>query len=381
MRQKKQTLKRRADGRYVCRIGDRYFFGNTSDEALKARDDYKASHTSGMKDDGITVFAYALRWVQTYKAHLTTGPYNTCVRILNRFCDEYGQRHLRYIDTIDIQSFYNEYNGKSESSIHDMRDTIRGLFKGAIADRIITYDPTMKAKLPSGTSGSHRAITLDERDLILRTKHSLRPTIMVMLYAGLRRGEALALNIDRDVDFDNGIIHVRESVRFEKENQPVIVSPKTAAGTRVVPLLSILRPVLEGITGLLAPSASGGYMSESAWASAWSSYISALETELNGIQRRWYGRTKEQMAMKAAGTLPEWKDVTIRPHDLRHSFATMLRDSGADLKMSMLIMGHSDQSMLLRIYDHPDEYRYKMTAENIEKLLLCGQNGGQSIIR
>lgn len=62
---------------------------------------------------------------------------------------------------------------------------------------------------------------------------------MVMLYAGLRRGEVLALDLDRDVDYFNHCIYVREAVRFDS-NQPIITDPKTSAGVRTVPMVSVL---------------------------------------------------------------------------------------------------------------------------------------------
>lgn len=41
------------------------------------------------------------------------------------------------------------------------------------------------------------------------SSHWFHPAVMVMLYAGLRRGEALALDLDRDVDYINHCIYVR----------------------------------------------------------------------------------------------------------------------------------------------------------------------------
>ena len=50
---------------------------------------------------------------------------------------------------------------------------------------------------------------------------------MVMMLAGLRRGEALYLDIDRDVDFANKTITVRGAVSFSEGNQAVASPGKT----------------------------------------------------------------------------------------------------------------------------------------------------------
>ncbi len=87
-------------------------------------------------------------------------------------------------------------------------------------------------------------------------------------------------------------------------------------------------------------------MSQSAIKRKWESYITALETEVNGCPKRWYGKKKEHIAILSRGEeLPPWKAVSIRTHDLRHTFCTMLYDAGVDVKTAMKWMGHADESM------------------------------------
>ena len=83
---------------------------------------------------------------------------------------------------------------------------------------------------------------------------------MVMLYAGLRRGEALAVDVDRDIDRINHCIYVREAIRFDS-NQPIVDDTKTRAGVRAVPLVTILQQLVEPMHGLLAPADTGELMS------------------------------------------------------------------------------------------------------------------------
>lgn len=387
-RTKKQHLKQRSDGRFACQYDGRYFYGLTEEEAFAKRDAYKRDQLA-FRSGVYIVEQYSAKWVAVYKAGLTDAAYNDHVRVLMRFSERYGQKLMTSIETSDIQDFYNTYNGKSQSSINHMRDTIRGVFRAAVADRIIQYDPTEKAILPHGEKGTHRSITQHERELIHRTQHRLRPMVMLMLYAGLRRGEALAINIERDIDFENRTITVREAIRFKKSQHPIIAPTKTAAGKRIVPLFQPLYDELINLSGNIAiPVKTKGkavetHMTQTAFRRAWESYITALETEENGIRKRWYGKTKEQQFLSDLGELPEWRSIDIRSHDLRHSFATMIRDAGVDLKIAMRWMGHADQSMLLRVYDHPDEYRSNISIENVKKLLLnsqtdCQQNDGEA---
>jgi integrase len=366
-RVKKQHLKRRKDGRFACRYKNLWFYGDTEEEALGQREEYKQLEKSGELDRQRTLFsAYAVHWLKAYKSHLTAGPYNTHARILTRWLDSVGDRPLTEYAPSDVSGFYQLYAGMSASSIHSARDTIKGVFKAAVADGIIDKSPAESITPPKGTKGTHRAITAEERQLIHQVDHRLRPAVMSMLYAGLRRGEAMAINIPRDVNFTAKTITVREAVRFGRDGKPMICRPKTEAGIRTVPLLDILAAELQNIPGLLCVSAENELMTESAWKRAWSSYLYALGEAKNGCSKRW---------AKSA-----WVPVDIRAHDLRHSYCTMLYDFGIDLKTAMLWMGHADQTMTMQIYTHLTEQRRteaENTLRNAEKQAFGSQNGSQ----
>ena len=86
------------------------------------------------------------------------------------------------------------------------------------------------------------------------------------------------------------------------------------------------------------------------------------------------------MLKEDPSALPPWKDVRIRPHDLRHSYCTMLYDAGVDLKTAMKWMGHADQEMTMRVYTHLTSEREKRSmrafSEQIDKMI-SSQNGSQ----
>lgn len=365
---KKQHLKQRKDGRFACRYKNLWFYGDSEEEALEARDEYKRQEKSGLfRAQEMLFSAYAIKWVKAYKSHLTNAPYNTHVRMLNRWLDEIGNKPMTAYTPTDVSTFYQLFAGMSASSIHSARDTIKGVFKAALADGIIEKDPSANIDPPKGVKGTHREITAEERRLIHEVNHRLRPAVMIMLYAGLRRGEVMALNADRDIDFTNLSITVREAVRFDDQGHPMIVRPKTQAGIRTIPMLEGLANELRGLHGLICTSASGAMMTEHAWSRAWESYLNALGEQKNGCQRRWAKQP--------------WEPVAIRAHDLRHSFCTMLYDAGVDLKTAMLWMGHADQTMTMQIYTHLTETRKKEAENalrNAQKQAFGSQNGSQN---
>ena len=324
----RKKLTKRPDGRYACKYKGKFFYGSSSDAAYAARDAYIRQESAGqLLRRELTVKDYALKWLPLYKSGVSDKCYNDYAKQLEALFPVIGNLHMSQVTVDDAATVWQHYAGYSASTIKRARMLYIALFDAAIENDLCRKNP-FKSKFsqpPRGSAGTHRALEQSEIDLILRTPHRFQLAVLVMLYAGLRRGEVLALSSD-DIDLSAGLIHVSKAVRFDG-NQPVLSDPKTEAGRRSVPILSVLRPFLENHSGLIAPSASGTIMSESAFDRAWQSYLLALSS--------------------AAG-----HPVSIRCHDLRHTYCTMLVDAGVPLKQAMVWLGHADEKMILRVYDH-----------------------------
>ncbi len=378
----RQSLTKRADGRYRVKYQDRYFYGTTQAEAMRKRDEYKQAQRDGLQVHCPTVSAYAVEWLPAHKRTVSIKCYNDYAKQLDALCSVLGKYPLSSVTPTDIKGVYSDkYADYSGYTIKRAKMIFTALFDSAVADGYIRVNPCRNktARPHKGKEGTHRELTGEEDAILLAVDHPLRPAVMLMRYAGLRRGEALALNVTRDVDFERGLIHVRRAIAYTS-NQPIVKKPKTEAGARTVPLFDILRHEIDGIDGYIAKAKRNkGIMSESAFRSAWASYLRAVECHINGYtQKRWYGNTREDKAIiTAGGKLPPWKTFDIRPHDLRHSFCTMLRDAGVDMHLTMEWMGHGDEKMILKIYDHVNENRRQKAVETVEKIMLGGQNGGQ----
>ena len=381
----RQTLKQRPDGRFRCKYNGLEFYGSTQSEALAAREAYKRQEESGLRREaaGVTVQQYVSRWLPAYKKDVNRKSYNQYASMLQSFCSFIGgDTPLQQITKTNSVEYHNTLSDYSHSPIAKTKNLLRSMFLDAVDDGLIRSSPAREAKPPRGSSGTHRALEQWERDLVYEMcDHRFGIAAMLMLYAGLRRGEVLAFDIDRDVDFDSGLIYVRESVSFSKSHRGSLKPPKTESGVRSLPLFTPLRVLLTGKHGL-AFQAQNGQTTLSAFDRAWESYITDMETKLNGCHKRWYGKTKAHQQLLAEGKLPPWRSVTIRTHDFRHSFCTMCRDSHVPMEVLVKWMGHKDDTMIRQIYDHVSERRDQEALQNLESeigLYLCsrGQNGGQ----
>ncbi len=59
---------------------------------------------------------------------------------------------------------------------------------------------------------------------------------------------------------------------------------------------------------------------------------------------------------------------SIRPHDLRHSFCEWCITNGVDPKTVSGWMGHSDQKMIMQVYDHVTNERETKAIEKLNTL-------------
>ena len=364
----RKSYKRRADGRYrIMHDGIAFYssVGGSVSEALAKIRQYEVDKANGLRAemDGVTVAEYAARWLPIHRHETSTKAYNNYAAMLERFIQHCGEwTRMRDVTKSDIKDFYNSLEKYSSSHIKKHVQTVSALFRDAVEDGVIMHSPCYGVKPPEGKAGTHRPLEAWERELVheMANEHRFGVAAMLMLYGGLRRGEALAFDIDRDVDFDAGRIYVREAVSFSEGIRGTVKEPKTDAGIRSVPLFEPLRAVLEGKHGLAVSQLDGSMMTLSSFDRAWESYIYQIEKRMNGFSRRW-----------ANGR--EWKHFTVRTHDFRHSFCTMICDAGVDIKTAMKWMGHSDAKMIQKIYDHVMKERElaaeQKTALQVQKML------------
>lgn len=383
-RQKKERLKKRKDGRFKCKYHDMQFYGNTPEEALALRDEYMRSEQRGVSFQ--IVQDYSAAWLKRTFPEVAPSTYTGLAIHLQHLIDCIGEKRIADVVPSDIKAVYStEYRNCSASYLKSARQLYSSLFDSAVADGLCRSNPAREktARPHKGTLPKTRPITPQEREWIetICTDHRAHPVVMAMLYAGLRPQEAKAIKIERDVDFEAKTITVRETAHNDPENGQKYAytgEGKTDKANRQIPLFPPLEQALRGKSGYLIASAHGERVTHTTWRVAWNSYVHAMETAINGIDRRWYGRTKEhKKLLEEKKPLPEWVPFDIVPYDLRHSFCTMCRDAGVEIHTCIKWMGHADAKMILAVYDAVSEDRSAEERKKVETALIRVQNGVQ----
>lgn len=319
-RPRKQHLKQQADGRFYCKYRGVMFSGTTEDEALEKREQFKRSKTIRTKK---TFGEYVAWWLPIHKAGVKATTYNCYATCLTSAITPIADVILSDLTTDDMAVAYAAMAGKSAGYIQKVRVLMTEILDSAVDAGYLASNPVRARSLkpPKGISGTHRVITDQEREAIHATPHRMQLAALIMLYCGLRKGEVLALEAS---DFTEDTVTVSKALSYP-DNDPVVSSTKTAHGVRRVPVPGFIVAMLPK-SGIIVPGNDKPYMTHTAFNKAWRSYQRALGSN-------------------------------VRPHDLRHSYCTMLRDAGIDMHQAIIWMGHADEKLVLRIYDHPGQKR------------------------
>lgn len=372
-RGRRPHLKRRKDGRYCKVYKGQQIMGSSEDEVYDRYDAIIAMEKEGMRRP-TSVGEYAAEWLPIAFPEVRANTYRGLATHLQKLVDVIGTEQLNRVTPTMVKKIYAEkYLGVSNSYIKSGRQLFCSLFDAAVADGLCRSNPARdRAASPQkGKPVRKIEFTAQHREWIetLCTDHRCHPVVMAMLYAGLRPQEAKAIVIDRDIDFEKEIITVQETAHVEGQKYAISGEMKTGWSRRQVPLFPPLKQALNGKEGHLITSAHGEPVTIQTWKVAWKSYKHCMETAINGMEHRWYGRTKEQKKILAAGEkLPGWIEFDITPYTLRKAFCRWCRDNHVELNTCIRWMGHKDASMILKVYDEVSDDRSEDEAARLKKL-------------
>lgn len=181
-----------------------------------------------------------------------------------------------------------------------------------------------------------RAMELEEQQALtayLKSKTIMeepyKNAFLIQMYAGLRIGEVLALQV-KDIDLKNNQIHVNKTLTRDAEERVIMGnSTKTFSGMRDVPIQGI---ILEELKAQLEIGKHN--FDEQLFIASNGKY--ADPRSVNNILKR----TLIQNC--------DIKDITT--HSLRHTFGTRCIESGMTPVVVQRLMGHKDISITLNTY-------------------------------
>lgn len=310
---------------------------------------YELKSGTYVKSTDTTVKEYINEWYKTYKSQKETNTKAMYKNIIDKHIIPcIGELQIKNITKQDIQNMINSRFDKARTC-QQIVMIIKQVFDEMKSDKLIApldaENLTNKLSMPKYKSKQKRALNKREQEAIKKADFTDREKafIYVIFYFGLRREEALGLQIN-DFDFNKRKLSIRRAVIFDINNQE-IKGTKSFAGER----------------DLNIPTESYAFLKY---------YVSSLKqfnlfTKLDGteitkssFQKMWDSIIRK---MNAAIVTESEKKLCINPiqeltpHYFRHNYCTLLYYSGITIGKAVELMGHSDYKMIMNIYKHLDE--------------------------
>ena len=261
------------------------------------------------------------QYLQLYKRKIAEKTRESYARIETLIEPIIGEKELEAISPDDIQAALvcvEETAGSRQAQI--AYALLHAAFNRAVRSRHLEQSPVDAIDKPHHVSQEGRALEGKDWE-ILAPIVSANVAYALMCFAGLRRGEVLALQ-KADIDFKNEFIHVCKQ-RIRTKGKIITKPPKSEAGTRKVPIDPNLIAILRSETRYLTPNA----------------LIVPVAPET--LNHNW---TKTQ---RAVGIKKPY-----RLHDLRHTYATRLTLEGLSPRVLQYVIGHSSYTLTAKTYTH-----------------------------
>lgn len=274
---------------------------------------------------------------------------------IQRFVRYHGDAGVESLGEAEVREFLEYLAVARNVSASTQNQALSALlfFYASVLERPLgNLQEVIRARRPS------RLPVVLSREEVQRLLSGLEGTVGLMagvLYGtGMRLMEMLRLRV-KDVDFDRGLITVREG----KGDKDRTVMLPMSLRERLKGHLERVRLLWEsdraaGLPGVWMPDALERKYPEAGKEWAWMWVFPAKRTALDprsGLERRHHSHaTVVQRAVKAGARLARLAKP-VGCHTLRHSFATHLLERGTDLRSVQELLGHLSVETT-QIYTH-----------------------------
>lgn len=368
------SIRQRKNGRWEGRISVGYdpatgkpirrsVYGDTQKEVRKEltcilKDVDRGTYQPPNK---ITVGQWFDEWIAEYAAQklkpLTFSSYRGIIE--NHIKPHIGAVELQALRGSHIQRIYNSATaaGLSGKTVKNISAVLHKALKIAMKQGLIFGNPCDGAELPRAEKAEIRPLTDEEIPKFLEAIENspFRNAYALCLFCGLREGECLGLSW-RQIDFKKRKITISQQLQRSKEKGVgYYVADSTKSGkTRMIepPALAFDYLLDEQRKQLMNHLRAGVN---------WSNQHDLVFTNEIGEHLAFHTFYKEFKKLAASIGRED-----LRPHDLRHSCATIALASGADIKSVQDLLGHATASFTLNVYAHTSEQMMKQTAERVQ---------------
>lgn len=354
----------------------------TKKEALEAgilaKSEYDKTGTA-FKPSEKSYSDYLDEWIESYGS-LELSP-NTIIsykkKIKLHIKPDLGKNKLNTLSHEQLQKFLQKKfdEGFSRNTISIMKSILNNSLSYSVFPlKYLNVNPASGLKMPSKNAIPKNptrtkiryVIPKDKLDLILnRFSEGTTAHIPICLgyYCGLRHGEAFAIDIDNDIDFEKSILHLRHQLQLI-DGFWTLINPKYNSIRDI--------DLSEKMLDLLKREKERQIKNKEKYGE----YYKQLKVNNKGQLNYENGASIQLVTMRENGEFLspriiqhvgrvvhyekglEYKEFDF--HSLRHTHTTMLLSNGADIKYVQRRLGHKNIKVTLDIY-------YQLTDDIREK--------------
>jgi integrase len=297
--------------------------------------------------DGAKSGAIRTRSGDTWKPSTLHGYEQTLRR---RVLPVLGGARLSDISAVDLQRLVERMLGEGldPSTVRNALMPVRAIYRRACRPGgPVAVNPTRGLELPAVRGRRDRIVDpATAASLLAALPDGDRALWATALFAGLRRGELLALRWE-DVDLASGLIRVRRSYDPRSGETG---EPKSRAGLREVPIPGVLRDHLVAHKARCKWEAGLVFGRTAGRPANHSSIIARAESawRVAAVQEaRRVGAEDEEAELVAREFV---SPLTL--HEARHTFASLMIAAGVNAKSLSAWLGHSSIAITLDRYGH-----------------------------
>lgn len=296
-----------------------------------------------------------------------------------------GDMKISQIKQIHVKKLYAELSKRNfkGSTIQTCHVLLSSVFQMAVDSDMLRKNPCKGCQKEIKVEPSQRqALTVKEQNILLdfvensKTYNVYLPMLTFALSTALRIGEIIGLTWN-DIDLKNNLIHVRRQLIYRDFGDGYklhVELPKSRSGNRDISLTAIARKSLlkqkeldlvlgkrvkerpiDGIKGFVFITSNG---------------TPILPFNFNDVLRNITNAYNKKESKLAAA---EHREPILLPHItahiLRHTACTRMAEAGMDPKILQGIMGHSDISMTMNVYNHGSIERMQNEMKKLEKYM------------
>ena len=368
------SIRQRADGTWEARLTvgtdpgtgkpiRKSVYGRSQAEARKRMTATQRAIDNGtyQAPDKTTVSQWLDTWMEPFCAvkvkPLTFSSY--AVAIKNHIKPSLGALRLQAVRGVHVQKLYNRMtaDGLSAKTVKNVAAILHKAFSVAVKQGLMQANPCDAAELPKAMHKEITPLTDSEIPLFLKAikGHPIEGAYALCLFAGLREGECLGLSWDQ-VNFEARRITISQQLQHEKKRSAqYYIAPSTKSGKpRQIEPPEITFQYLR---------AERKRQTENRLAAGplWSNPDNLVFTDELGRHLAISTFYKTFKRIVSSIGRPD-----ARPHDLRHTAATVAIAAGADIKSVQDLLGHATASFTLNVYAHTSDQMKKDTAARMQ---------------